>query len=147
MECLRSGASASERAPEGTQWEARGSPVERPGPSGTMRHVTAIEGPVAPGTGWPGDRADPGTPVAAGADQVERLARAAPDLGELDARVSVCRACPRLVGWREEVARVKRAAFADQRYWGRPAPGFGDPQARIAILGLAPAAHGANRTG
>jgi uracil-DNA glycosylase len=58
-----------------------------------------------------------------------------------------CRACPRLVAWREEVARVKRASFADWDYWGRPVPAFGDPDARVAIVGLAPAAHGANRTG
>ncbi len=58
-----------------------------------------------------------------------------------------CRACPRLVAWREEVARTRRAAYADHDYWGRPVAGFGDPQARIAVLGLAPAAHGANRTG
>jgi uracil-DNA glycosylase family 4 len=58
-----------------------------------------------------------------------------------------CRRCPRLVAWREEVARTKRASFADQTYWGRPVPGFGDPQARIVVLGLAPAAHGGNRTG
>ena len=66
---------------------------------------------------------------------------------ELDARVSVCRACPRLVAWREEVALTRRAAFADEDYWGRPAPGFGPADARIAVVGLAPAAHGANRTG
>ena len=58
-----------------------------------------------------------------------------------------CRACPRLVTWREQVAREKVARFADQSYWGRPVPGFGDPAARILILGLAPAAHGGNRTG
>jgi uracil-DNA glycosylase family 4 len=58
-----------------------------------------------------------------------------------------CRRCPRLVQWREEVARVKRASFAQDEYWGRPVPGFGDPQARILLFGLAPAAHGANRTG
>lgn len=58
-----------------------------------------------------------------------------------------CRACPRLVDWRERVAREKRAAFADEDYWGRPVPGFGDPRARLLIVGLAPAAHGANRTG
>lgn len=58
-----------------------------------------------------------------------------------------CRRCPRLVAWREEVARVKRAAFAQQEYWGRPIPGFGDPAARLLIVGLAPAAHGGNRTG
>jgi uracil-DNA glycosylase len=58
-----------------------------------------------------------------------------------------CRRCPRLVAWREEVARERRAAFAEQQYWGRPLPGFGDPLARVLALGLAPAAHGANRTG
>jgi uracil-DNA glycosylase len=58
-----------------------------------------------------------------------------------------CRRCPRLVEWRERVAREKRAAFRDQTYWGRPVPGFGDPAARLLVLGLAPAAHGGNRTG
>ncbi len=58
-----------------------------------------------------------------------------------------CRACPRLVAWREQVARDKRAAYRDQTYWGRPIPGFGDPASRVVVLGLAPAAHGANRTG
>jgi uracil-DNA glycosylase len=58
-----------------------------------------------------------------------------------------CRACPRLVAWREQVAREKRASFRDDEYWGRPVPGFGDPSARVVIVGLAPAAHGANRTG
>ncbi len=66
---------------------------------------------------------------------------------ELDGAVSRCRRCPRLVAWREEVARERRAAFAHETYWGRPLPGFGDEHARIALLGLAPAAHGANRTG
>jgi uracil-DNA glycosylase family 4 len=63
------------------------------------------------------------------------------------AEVSECRTCPRLVSWREQVAAEKRAAFRDWDYWGRPIPGFGDPRARILVLGLAPAAHGANRTG
>jgi uracil-DNA glycosylase len=58
-----------------------------------------------------------------------------------------CRRCPRLVAWREQTARIKRAAFADEEYWGRPLPGFGDPRARVLVLGLAPAAHGGNRTG
>ena len=58
-----------------------------------------------------------------------------------------CRLCPRLVEWRERVAREKRAAYADEEYWGRPVSGFGDPRARVVVLGLAPAAHGANRTG
>jgi uracil-DNA glycosylase family 4 len=68
-------------------------------------------------------------------------------LAELDAAVADCRACPRLVRWREEVAQVKRAAFRSWDYWGRPVPGFGPPDAAMAIVGLAPAAHGANRTG
>ena len=66
---------------------------------------------------------------------------------ELEQRLIDCRACPRLVAWREEVAATKRAAFIDDDYWGRPVPGFGDPNASIAVVGLAPAAHGANRTG
>ena len=69
------------------------------------------------------------------------------DLEALEARVVECRRCPRLVEWREKVAREKRAAFADEEYWGRPVPGFGDPAARVVVLGLAPAAHGGNRTG
>ena len=69
------------------------------------------------------------------------------DLAAVEAAVVDCRRCPRLVAWREEVARTKRAAFLDWDYWGRPIPGFGDPRARVVILGLAPAAHGANRTG
>jgi uracil-DNA glycosylase family 4 len=72
--------------------------------------------------------------------------KAAP-LRELEREVISCRLCPRLVAWREEVARVKRAAFASEEYWGRPLPGFGDPDARVLLLGLAPAAHGGNRTG
>jgi uracil-DNA glycosylase family 4 len=66
---------------------------------------------------------------------------------ELEQRVVECRRCPRLVEWRERVAREKRASFRDERYWGRPIPGFGDPEASVYILGLAPAAHGGNRTG
>jgi uracil-DNA glycosylase family 4 len=68
-------------------------------------------------------------------------------LAALEREVINCRRCPRLVAWREEVARVKRAAFATEEYWGRPLPGFGDPNASILVLGLAPAAHGGNRTG
>ena len=69
------------------------------------------------------------------------------DLDELEREITSCRRCPRLVAWREEVARVKRASFASEDYWGRPLPGFGDPLARVLVLGLAPAAHGGNRTG
>jgi uracil-DNA glycosylase len=71
----------------------------------------------------------------------------ATDLDDVTRAVVDCRACPRLVAWREEVAATKRAAYADESYWGRPVPGFGDPSARVVIVGLAPAAHGANRTG
>jgi uracil-DNA glycosylase len=68
-------------------------------------------------------------------------------LAALEAEVVDCRRCPRLVSWREQVAREKRAAFRDEEYWGRPMQGFGDPAARVLVLGLAPAAHGGNRTG
>jgi uracil-DNA glycosylase family 4 len=103
--------------------------------------------PVPPGTGWPGDPAVPGTPVAADAGEVRELAGAAGSLDELSARVSVCRACPRLVAWREQVAHEKRRAFTAQPYWGRPIAGWGDPAAWLLVVGLAPAAHGGNRTG
>ena len=106
-----------------------------------------VAGPVAPGTGWPEDPASPDTPVAATAGDVRDLAFGAPSLGELTARQSVCRACPRLVGWREEVALVRRKSFRDEQYWGRPIAGWGDPAPSILIVGLAPAAHGGNRTG
>jgi uracil-DNA glycosylase family 4 len=68
-------------------------------------------------------------------------------LDDLNARLVRCRRCPRLVAWREQVAAERRAAFAAEEYWGRPVPGFGDSRARLLVLGLAPAAHGANRTG
>jgi len=68
-------------------------------------------------------------------------------LDQLRRRVIDCHACPRLVEWREQVSIDKRAAYRDEEYWGRPIPGFGDPKASIVVLGLAPAAHGANRTG
>jgi uracil-DNA glycosylase family 4 len=71
----------------------------------------------------------------------------ADDLAALEARIVSCRRCPRLVEWRERVAREKRAAYRDEEYWARPIPGFGDPAARVYVLGLAPAAHGGNRTG
>jgi uracil-DNA glycosylase family 4 len=104
--------------------------------------------PVPPGTGWPGDPATAATPVAHDAGEVAGLAASSRDVAELDARVSVCRACPRLVQWREEVATTgRRASFVDQPYWGRPGPGFGDPAAERLVVGLAPAANGTNRTG
>jgi uracil-DNA glycosylase family 4 len=80
-------------------------------------------------------------------DEPTYVAGAARDLEELRAAVIECRACPRLVAWREEQARIKVARFRNDTYWARPVPGFGDPRARIALIGLAPAAHGANRTG
>src|SRR3954465_12648064 len=105
-------------------------PPPPPPPRRTDPHpVTGQEftSPVRPGTGWPGDPATAGTPRAATAAEVEQLALGARTVATLDARVSVCRACPRLVGWREDVAvHGRRASFADQPYWGRPGPGFGD---------------------
>ena len=68
-------------------------------------------------------------------------------LEKLNQAIIACRKCPRLVDWREEVARVKRKAYLDKEYWGKPVPGFGDPQARVLVVGLAPGAHGSNRTG
>ena len=100
-----------------------------------------------PGSGWPGDPADSSTPVARSRDEVVKLADSADALSTVDARVSVCRACPRLVTWREGVAETKRRAYADEPYWGRPVPGFGAEHPGVLIVGLAPGAHGANRTG
>lgn len=102
---------------------------------------------VIPGSGWPGDLASEGTPVAPLSGTVEELAKTSTDLQELSARSTVCRACPRLVAWREEVAVKKKKSFSEEVYWGRPAAGFGDEEAQLLIIGLAPAAHGANRTG
>ncbi|WP_018653087.1 uracil-DNA glycosylase [Actinomadura flavalba] len=102
---------------------------------------------VPPGTGWPGDPATAATPVAHDAREVAELAASAPDLREVVARESVCRACDRLVAWREKVAVERRRAFADEEYWGRPVPGWGADAPSILISGLAPAAHGGNRTG
>jgi len=112
-----------------------------------MKHGFPPGGPVAPGTGWPDDPADEGTPVARSAAAVVSLAAGAHGLGELTARQSVCRACPRLVAWREQVAALRRRSFMNEPYWGRPVPGWGDDRPAILILGLAPAAHGGNRTG
>jgi uracil-DNA glycosylase family 4 len=102
---------------------------------------------VPPGSGWPGDLATPTTPVAHDVAEVAQLAASSRTLDVLGARSTVCRACPRLVAWREQVATEKRRAFAGETYWGRPVQGFGDPRPRILVVGLAPAAHGANRTG
>ena len=102
---------------------------------------------VRAGSGWPGDPATSSTPVAGNASDVARLSASCPDLERVDSRVSVCRACPRLVEWREQVASEKKPAHVDEIYWGRPVPGFGAQKARMLVVGLAPAAHGANRTG
>ncbi|MGD9957830.1 uracil-DNA glycosylase [Nocardioides sp.] len=87
--------------------------------------------PVPPDTGWPDD------PASAGDSELDRLGAA----------ISVCRRCPRLVEWREDVARVKRASYAGEPYWGRPIAGWGSAKPKVLIVGLAPAAHGGNRTG
>lgn len=106
-----------------------------------------FDSPVPPGTGWPGDPAVPETPVADDAARVAALAATAGDIATVDALVSVCRACPRLVDWREEVAVTKRRSFAAEPYWGRPITGWGAVRPKILVLGLAPAAQGGNRTG
>lgn len=106
----------------------------------TARHVP-------PGSGWPDDPATPQTPVARGAADVHGLAESSETFADLRARMSVCRACPRLVEWRERVAVEKRRSYAEETYWGRPVPGWGDERPRILVAGLAPAAHGGNRTG
>ena len=102
---------------------------------------------ISPGSGFPTDQATGTTPVARDAADVVRLAASAPSLSHLEARSSVCRACPRLVEWREKVAVDKRASFSQETYWGRPVTGWGAVRPRVLIMGLAPAAHGGNRTG
>jgi uracil-DNA glycosylase len=104
-------------------------------------------GPLTAPGDWPCDPARPDTPVAHSARDVAELAEGAGTLDELLARQSVCRACPRLVAWREQVAVTRRRAFRDERYWARPIPGWGAERPRVLIVGLAPAAHGGNRTG
>ena len=99
--------------------------------------------PRRPARAGPGDR--PADQRGAGSGRIVSSALEA--LEALEAEIVSCRRCPRLVAWREEVARVKRASFASEEYWGRPVPSFGDPEARVLVLGLAPAAHGGNRTG
>ena len=117
-------------------------------PGGGPDHLTDVPGTaVPPGTGWPEDPATQATPVARSAAEVSKLARDAATMAELAARQSVCRACPRLVTWREQTAAVKRRSFQSERYWGRPVPGWGDERPGVLIVGLAPAAHGGNRTG
>ncbi|MBB5166162.1 uracil-DNA glycosylase [Mycobacterium sp. AZCC_0083] len=106
-----------------------------------------FDSPVPAGAGWPGDPALSDTVVATTAARVRSVAKRAMALDDLDAEISVCRACPRLVDWRERVAVEKRRSFAVEPYWGRPISGFGAARPAILVLGLAPAANGANRTG
>lgn len=106
-----------------------------------------FESPVPAGSGWPSDPATANTPAARTPDEVAGLAAEAKSVGELAALTSVCRACPRLVEWREDVARVGRRAFEREPYWGRPVPSFGAEEPRVVVIGLAPSAHGGNRTG
>src|SRR5690348_4975546 len=131
-------------------WPA-GSVTDSVASDGTANDSMASDGmandTALPGTGWPEDPATPDTPVAGTRDEVAALAASAATLAELTARQSVCQACPRLVQWRRDVAVTRRKSFRDERYWGRPIPGWGDPAPRILIVGLAPAAHGGNRTG
>jgi uracil-DNA glycosylase len=103
--------------------------------------------PVPVGSGWPEDPARADTPVAETPSDVRRLADQADDVAELDAAVSVCRACPRLVRWREDVAVEKRKSFIGEPYWGRPIAGWGSDRPGVLVVGLAPAANGGNRTG
>lgn len=120
------------------------------GPSQTNPHPVTGEpfaSPVPPGTGWPGDPASATTPVARDAADVVRLAEEADDVDGLCASLSVCRACERLVRWREDVAVAKRASFAAEPYWGRPIAGWGAEHPAVLVIGLAPAANGGNRTG
>src|SRR5665647_3725459 len=120
-----------------------GAPVRLPHP----RTGVGFPSPVPPGSGWPADPAGSATPVARSATDVVRLAEGCADLAALDAASSVCRACPRLVPEGAALHDGHVLAPRDQPYWGRPAPGFGDTRARLLVVGLAPAAHGANRTG
>ena len=121
-----------------------------PGASADRRHpVTGqwFSSPVPPGAGWPGDLADRSTPVAPDPEAVAELAATRASVRDLTAAVSVCRACPRLVEWRETVAVEKRRSFAIEPYWGRPIAGWGSERPAVLVVGLAPAAHGGNRTG
>ena len=113
----------------------------------SVRAAVRLRRPTRGGLAPRGRSTPTASPSPARPAGVVRAPAGARDLAVLDARVSGCRACPRLVAWREEVARVKRASFRDWDYWGRPVPGLGPADARIAVVGLAPAAHGGNRTG
>ncbi len=106
-----------------------------------------FDSPVPVASGWPDDPGSERTAVATSPDDVRRLAMEATDVTDVAAAVSVCRACPRLVAWRESVAVEKRRSFANEPYWGRPIAGWGADEPGVLIVGLAPAAHGGNRTG
>jgi uracil-DNA glycosylase family 4 len=106
-----------------------------------------FESPVPPGTGWPDDPGSATSPVAHTALDVIDIATTVADLPSVEAAVSVCAACPRLLSWREGVAVEKRRSYADEPYWGRPISGWGSAEPEVLIVGLAPAAHGGNRTG
>src|SRR4051812_35947289 len=110
--------------------------VPRGGRGARGRRVVGMR-PLTLPTWSSGDAGRVPPPMAGGRDS----------LRVLHDEIVTCRACPRLVAWREQVAAERRAAYADEEYWGRPVPGFGDPAARVVIVGLAPGAHGANRTG
>ena len=103
-----------------------------------QRPHASSESAIAEAPAGPGEAAIPAAP---------RPTHSPARLAALERELIECRRCPRLVAWREQVARERRPAFAQERYWGRPVPGFGDPRARLLVMGLAPAAHGANRTG
>jgi uracil-DNA glycosylase len=123
---------------------AEGPGDRRPGPGDGPK---PDDGPAPAGSGWPEDPATPATPVACSPSDVRALAGSARSITELAAMESVCRACDRLVRWREQVAIEKRRSFQAEAYWGRPVPSWGAEHPQLLILGLAPAAHGGNRTG
>jgi uracil-DNA glycosylase family 4 len=129
----RAGAKGQQPAGQHTDDEDRQEPIED-----ARSHQSQADDRTDTMHGVPTERTGHGT--------VERAARA-DDLGALTAEIVECFACPRLVAWREQIAREKVARFRNDPYWGRPVPGFGDPLARILLVGLAPAAHGGNRTG
>jgi len=107
----------------------------------------SFSSPVKPATGWPGDLATPQTKVAKNVSQLKTVIKGCNSIAELSAAISVCSACADLVKWRTDVAIAKRKSFENQPYWGRPAAGFGDTNPELLVVGLAPAANGANRTG
>lgn len=107
----------------------------------------SFSSPVKPATGWPTDLATPQTKVAKNVNQIKTAIKNCNSIADLTAAISVCSACTDLVKWRTDVAITKRRSFENQPYWGRPAAGFGDASPELLVVGLAPAANGANRTG